>query len=512
MTIARKISTQTRTMLTAMFAAALAVLVLSTTTPQAFAQSAAQDSTNVVPQQSVAKVQDEVRGVLTQYGRFVQHAKYGEVWIPTVTPQGWHPYPPCNWVNSRKYGWFYDDKTPWGAIVHHYGRWVSDAQLGWIWTPGAEFSPGWVVWRTSPEWVGWAPMLPDEDVQTVSTADFNSAAYWIFVETQKFAQGCKGAAPPSQVPVLLTQTTYVTDIRLVYGITVIVLPGYVVGPWIDIDIFFSPWPAWFLAQNLIDWNFIWNNLAVMNAVVHQDCPPVSPKQKPLPVNNPVAPLPPRPGPGPVKPIDNGPPVVIVVPPVCPPGTFMDDGACRLPDSCRTGMVRVGNLCVFPTRPDPLPKPPVIDNPCANLSGAELRRCIHGHRPNGGDGKPPVTGPVAGGGDGRPVGDKPSSNGGQTGHDPVGGSSGAGNPVRVPNVTIPSKGSGDNVRIKEPVQLPNRLPSTTSSPMRPNPNPVVLAPGGGGLNKTTVGATPQASNALPHRTLPVALPEKKTITR
>ena len=498
MTIARKISINARTMLTAMFAAALAVLVLSTSTPSAFAQAPARNSAqdSVVPQQNVAKVQDEVRGVLTQYGRFVQHAKYGEVWIPTVTPQGWHPYPPCNWVNSRKYGWYYDDKTPWGAIVHHYGRWVSDAQLGWIWTPGAEFSPGWVVWRTSPEWVGWAPMLPDEDVQTVSTADFNSAAYWIFVETQKFAQGCNGAAPPSQVPVLLTQTTYVTDVRLVYGITIIVLPGYVVGPWIDIDIFFSPWPAWFLAQNLIDWNFIWNNLAVMNAMVNQDCPPVSPKQgggpKPLPVNNPVSPLPPRP----VKPIDNGPPVVVVVPPVCPPGTFMDDGACRLPDSCRAGMVRVGNVCVFPTRPDPLPRPPVIDSPCANLTGIELRRCIGGHRPNGGDGKPPVTGPVAGTGDGRPAGNQPPPSGGQTGHNPVGGSPGVGNPVRVPNVTLPPN---------------NRLP-TTSLPMRPNPNPVVLSPGGGGLNKTTIGAAPQASNAAPHRTLPIVLPEKKTFTR
>ena len=49
-------------------------------------------------------------------------------------------------------------------------------------------------------------------------------------------------------------------------------------------------------------------------------------------------------------------------------------------------------------------------------------------------------------------------------------------------------------------------------MRPNPNPVVLSPGGGGLNKTTVGAAPQASNAAAHRVLPVALPEKKTVTR
>ncbi len=124
MTIAWKIPVRFK----AMFAATLATIMLSVSSPAAFAQAPAA----AVQQQSVAKVQDEVRDVLSQYGRFVQHAKYGEVWLPTVTPQGWHPYPPCNWVNSRKYGWYYDDKTQWGEIVHHYGRWVSDPQMGWI--------------------------------------------------------------------------------------------------------------------------------------------------------------------------------------------------------------------------------------------------------------------------------------------------------------------------------------------------------------------------------------------
>ena len=500
MTIAHKISARAK----AVFAAALAVCLVSVSSPAAFAQAPA----GAVQQQNVAKVQDEVRGVLSQYGRFVQHAKYGEVWIPTVTPPGWHPYPPCHWVNSRKYGWYYDDKTPWGEIVHHYGRWVSDPQMGWIWTPGAEFSPAWVVWRTSPEWVGWAPMLPDEDVQTVAAADFNNAAYWIFVETQKFAQGCNGAtqAPPSQIPVLLTRTTYVTDIQLVFGITVIVLPQYVVGPLIDIDIFFSPWPSWLLAQTLIDWNFMWNNLAAPNKVVYQNCPPPLPKQaggpKPLPINNPPPP-PPPPHQGPDRPIDVGPPVVIVTPPICPPGTIMSDGACRLSDPCRGGTIRVGNACVPPIRPDPLPRPPihVINDPCANLSGVEFQRCIRGNPTGGGgDSKPPVTGPVVGTGDTRPVGNQPSPNGGQTGHSPVGGPLGVGNP---------------DVRSKQPVQPSNRLPSTISAPMRTNPNPVVLGPGSGGLNKTTVGANQQASNnaVAAHHTLPVALPKRgQTVAR
>ena len=477
----------------AMFAATLASLMLSVSSPAAFAQAAAP----AVQQQSVAQVQDEVRNVLTQYGRFVQHAKYGEVWVPTVTPQGWHPYPPCNWVNTKKYGWYYDDKTAWGQIVHHYGRWVSDPQMGWIWTPGAEFSPGWVVWRTSPEWVGWAPMLPDEDIKTVAAADFDNAAYWIFVETQKFAQGCNPViqAPPSQVPMLMTQTTYVTDVRLVYGITVIVLPSYIWGPWIDIDIWFGPWPNWFLAQTLIDWNFMWNKVAAPIKVVYQNCPkPVAPP--PLPISNPTPTPPPRPLP---PRVDNNPPV-IVVNPTCPPGTRFDDGACRLADPCRAGTVRMGDTCVLPVRPDPRPPIHVIDDPCSKLSGGEFQRCIRGTPLPKPIDIPPVKGPVAGGGDTRPGGHVPPTTGGQTG--PAGGVTGNPDPHR-PNGTL------HPIDVVHPVGPPIRLPSTTLPPMRPNPNPVVLSPGGGGINKANIGSGQQASNnaVTPHRMLPVALPKR-----
>ncbi len=68
---------------------------------------------------------DQMHAVLSDYGTFVQHPRYGEVWSPSVTPKGWHPYEPCHWVNSRRLGWYYFDQTPWGAIVHHYGRWTS---------------------------------------------------------------------------------------------------------------------------------------------------------------------------------------------------------------------------------------------------------------------------------------------------------------------------------------------------------------------------------------------------
>ena len=494
MTIARKIMAHAKSI----FAIAFTIIALSCASSAAFAQNAqdTQATSATIPQQQASQVQDDVRNTLSQYGRFVQHQKYGEVWVPTVTPQGWHPYPPCNWVNSKQYGWYYDDKTPWGQIVHHYGRWVYDVQMGWIWTPGSEFSPGWVVWRTSPEWVGWAPMLPDQDVQKISAADFNNAGYWIFVETRKFAQGCNGTiAPSSQVPVLLRQTTYVTDIRLVGGIVVIVLPPYVIGPIVIIDINFGPWPSWFLSQVLINWNFVWNNLVVVNVMVN--CAPKQIQPSPQPVNNPQPVPPPSRPPG--KPEGGGPPI-IVVNPTCPAGTVFNDGACRLLDPCRGGLIRVGNECVNP-RPDPKicpigtvfndgscrlldpckgglvrvgnecvaprpdPKPPIVVNndPCAKLSGAEFQRCIRGTPSIPVDPKLPIKGPVAGGGDVRPVGNLPSPGNGSTGHNPVGGPIGVVNPTK-PNVIFHPQFDGPkNIRDNGPS---TKLPTNTVTPTLP----------------------------------------------
>jgi hypothetical protein len=474
MTIARKIMARAKSI----FAIAFTIVALSFASPAALAQNAqdTQATDATIPQQQVSEVQDAQRNVLTQYGRFVQHQKYGEVWVPTVTPQGWHPYPPCNWVNSKQYGWYYDDKTPWGQIVHHYGRWVYDAQMGWIWTPGSEFSPGWVVWRTSPEWVGWAPMPPDQDVQKISAADFNNAGYWIFVETRKFAQGCNGSiAPASQVPVLLRQTTYVTDIRLVGGIVVIVLPSYVVGPIVIIDINFGPWPSWFLSQVLIDWNFVWNNLVVVNVTVN--CAPKQIQPAPQPVNNPQPAPPPSRPPG--KPEGGNPPIIVVNPPqTCPVGTVFNDGACRLLDPCRVGTVRVGNECVA-LRPDPKPqicpigtvfndgacrllnprpdpKPPIVVNndSCAKLTGADFQRCIRGTPNIPVDPKLPIKGPVTGGGEGRPVGNPGI---GSTGKNPVGGTTGLVNPTK-PNVILRPQFDGPkNIRDNGPS---NKLPMTS----------------------------------------------------
>jgi hypothetical protein len=317
-------------------------------------------------------------------------------------------------------------------------------------------------------------------VQKISAADFNNAGYWIFVETKKFAQGCNGViAPPSQVPVLLRQTTYVTDIRFVGGIVVIVLPSYVVGPIVIIDINFGPWPNWFLSQILLNWNFVWNNLVVVNVTVA--CAPKQIQPAPQPINNPQPVPPPSRPQG--KPEGGGPPI-IVVNPTCPVGTLFINGACRLLDPCRTGTVRVGNACI-PLRPDPKPevcpigmvfndgacrlinprpdpKPPIVVNndPCAKLSGAEFRRCISGTPNNPVGPKLPIKGPITGGGDVKPIGNPGT---GSTGH--IGGMVGIVNPVK-PNVILrPQFDAPKNIRDNGPS---TKLQTTTVAPTLSKP--------------------------------------------
>lgn len=214
----------------------------------------------------------EKRAILQQFGAFTQSDKYGEVWSPTVTPPNWHPYMACNWVNTKQYGWFYKDNTPWGNIVHHYGRWAFDAQKGWLWIPGAEFSPGWVEWRTSPEWIGWAPIPPESDIPVTQSEAFNNAGFWTFVETPKFNSGCSGVAvAPDQIPVLLQNTQFVTRVVNRGGIAVYVMPAYVSGAFVDISVDFVPWPDIFYQQYLLMLSGIWNHTDVVIHKRYVDC-------------------------------------------------------------------------------------------------------------------------------------------------------------------------------------------------------------------------------------------------
>lgn len=224
---------------------------------------------------------------LASYGTFFEHQKYGKVWMPSanVVPQGWHPYPPCHWVNT-KYGWYFQDGTPWGAIVHHHGRWAHEPKVGWMWIPGEEFSPGWVVWKTSEQWVGWAPTPPDQDMKTLDADEFNTDKMWTFMDAKKFGKSCAGDAVvvASQVPVILAQTRYITEFVYVDGILVFVFPPWMVGPIVNINIDIDVWSPIFITTVINNWINIWNIVNINIA-----CGPMLPMIKPIQSSPPPAP-------------------------------------------------------------------------------------------------------------------------------------------------------------------------------------------------------------------------------
>jgi len=118
----------------------------------------------------------------------------------------------------NKEGWYFNDDTPWGSIVHHYGRWSHDEKIGWFWVGDEDWSPGWVVWRKSDKWVGWAPMPPEQDAQLVSSTEFNNDKFWIFMDAQKFYKG--GCGTTVQASQVLYQTQYVSLFDLPPGLLV----------------------------------------------------------------------------------------------------------------------------------------------------------------------------------------------------------------------------------------------------------------------------------------------------
>jgi uncharacterized protein DUF6600 len=129
-----------------------------------------------------AQAQEELVGfrqTLDTYGRWVEHPRWGAVWVPDGTPADWRPYRLGHWVYTDEWGWYWVADEEWGWIAYHYGRWVFDHDLGlgWIWVPGTEWSPAWVSWRRGEEMIGWAPLPPEE----VYVAVQDEPDFWLFV-------------------------------------------------------------------------------------------------------------------------------------------------------------------------------------------------------------------------------------------------------------------------------------------------------------------------------------------
>ena len=57
------------------------------------------------------------------------------------------------WVSNEPFGW----------ATYHYGRWGFSNRVGWFWVPGNRWAPAWVAWRSSNDYLAWAPLPPTPD-------------------------------------------------------------------------------------------------------------------------------------------------------------------------------------------------------------------------------------------------------------------------------------------------------------------------------------------------------------
>ena len=117
---------------------------------------------------------------LEPYGTWRRHSRWGEVWVPARRTQNWRPYQTGHWVYTEEWGWYWvsdDDEAEWGWVTYHYGRWVFDARDGWLWIPGDDWGPAWVDWRRGDDFVGWAPLPPEEIIDEMR----DDPQFWVFV-------------------------------------------------------------------------------------------------------------------------------------------------------------------------------------------------------------------------------------------------------------------------------------------------------------------------------------------
>jgi hypothetical protein len=161
---------------------------------------------------------------LSPYGNWISIPDYGGyVWHPFGIGPDWRPYTSGRWLWSD-YGWLWFSYEPWGWATYHYGRWVFDDYYGWIWIPGTVWAPAWVTWYIGPDYIGWAPLPPDDGFFIGIGIGFSNhhhryinPAHCVFVPSDRFLDYRVGsvAFSPSRNITIINKTRNVTNIRLV---------------------------------------------------------------------------------------------------------------------------------------------------------------------------------------------------------------------------------------------------------------------------------------------------------
>src|SRR5215813_11429868 len=175
---------------------------------------------------AAAQISEDAQIALEQYGMWRPHPRFGDVWVPAGIPPDWRPYQYGHWVYTDEWGWYWvsdDVEANWGWVVYHYGRWVFERGFGWFWVPGDEWAPAWVNWRYGDQYVGWAPLPPDELLGVYEA----EPAYWTFVPGRYLTAPVLRAyyVPVYRRSVILRTTNIVNRTVPVHGARLAVNPG-----------------------------------------------------------------------------------------------------------------------------------------------------------------------------------------------------------------------------------------------------------------------------------------------
>jgi hypothetical protein len=170
---------------------------------------------------------------LEPYGAWRETSDYGFVWQPRDAEgsRNWRPYTNGRWVYTDV-GWTWVSEEPFGWATYHYGRWTRLRNIGWVWVPGDEWAPAWVSWRTSNDYVGWAPLPPEARFDRRTGIHNWADSYYdigpdqyCFVPTNQFGgeRAERAVVAADRNLTIVNQTTNVTNIT--YNNTTIVNQG-----------------------------------------------------------------------------------------------------------------------------------------------------------------------------------------------------------------------------------------------------------------------------------------------
>jgi hypothetical protein len=158
---------------------------------------------------------------LSPHGSWLVSASHGRVWRPHLYVPGWHPYYDGRWMYTDL-GWCWVSDYPWGGIPYHYGTWVFDPVLGWVWVPGYVWAPAWVVFRTAPGYIGWTPVPPTYSIGVTVRLSGYRPEHYVFVPAGDLLvrRIRTTALPPARARAIIGKTTIVNNIRIENNVVV----------------------------------------------------------------------------------------------------------------------------------------------------------------------------------------------------------------------------------------------------------------------------------------------------